>query len=177
MFNWITIWLLWYSVFYSLLDSVCYKAILVRSTLTLFSLYWVSFFIALGQFLPFFSLYWVILPFFSLYWVVLPSFHYIGSVFTLFLIALGRLPFLYFIGSVFLPFFSFYWVILPFFSFIGSFLPFFLLYWVILPFFHFIGSVLPFSGYIEDFVPSSLHLNDGFHKMLMWNGPLRKFLH
>ena len=84
MFNWITIWLLWYSVFYSLLDSVCYKAILVRSTLTLFSLYWVSFFIALGQFLPFFSLYWVILPFFSLYWVVLPSFHYIGSVFTLF---------------------------------------------------------------------------------------------
>ena len=56
----------------------------MRSTLTLFSLYWVSFFIALGQFLPFFSLYWVILPFFSLYWVVLPSFHYIGSVFTLF---------------------------------------------------------------------------------------------
>ena len=144
MFDWINIWLLWYSVFYSLLDSVCYKAILVRSTLTLFSLYWVSFFIALGQFLPFFSLYWVILPFFSLYWVVLPSFHYIGSVFTLFLIALGRLPFLYFIGSVF---FALFLVILGHFAL-------FSLYWAsFYPFSHYIGSFCPFFISLGQFYP------------------------
>ena len=143
MFNWITIWLLWYSVFYSPLDSVLYKAILVRSLL--------SFFLCIGSL---FSLHWVsFCPFSHCIGSSCPFSHCIGSFCPLFII-LGQ----------FLPFFSFYWVILPFFSFIGSFLPFFLLYWVILPFFHFIGSVLPFSGYIEDFVPSSLHLNDGFHK-------------
>ena len=81
---------------YFFLDSVCQQAILLRSSLTPFSSYWVifySFFIILGHSHPFFIILGRFLPFF----------HYIGSFFTLFIL---------------------YWVIsYPFFIILGRFLP------------------------------------------------------
>ena len=138
----------------------------MRSTLTLFSLYWVSFFIALGQFLPFFSLYWVICPFS----------HCIGSFCPLFII-LGQ----------FLPFFSLHWVVCPFFIILGHF-ALSSLYWAsFYPFSHYIGSFCPFfislgqfypfSGYIEDFVlPRYISMTD-FINCSCEMVRLQKFLH